>query len=309
MALENYLAEEIALDCTEGLLTRREALRRLGLLGLGATAAAALLAACGSDDNGGAAASTTLGASTTASTTASSTTVTPTTAPAAGAGQEVRFTGPSGELIGAFAAATSPKGAVLVIHENRGLTAHIRSIPPRLAADGYTALAVDLLSEEGGTASLASEGDATAALGRAPAERMIADLRAGLDELARRAPSAKLAVMGFCFGGGMTWQLLAAGEPRLAAAVPFYGPAPDAPDFSGSKGAAVLGIYAGLDTRVNGTRDTIEAALKAAGNVYELRTFDGADHAFFNDTGPRYNAEAAKAAYQAALDWFAAHLA
>ena len=70
-----------------------------------------------------------------------------------------------------------------MIHENRGLTPHIRSIPPRLAADGYTALAVDLLSEEGGTASLPSEGDATAALGNAPAERMIADLRAGLDEL------------------------------------------------------------------------------------------------------------------------------
>ena len=85
-------------------------------------------------------------------------------------------------------------------------------------------------------------------------------------------------------------------------------PAPDAPDFSGSKGAAVLGIYAGLDTRVNGTRDTIEAALKAAGNVYELKTFDGVDHAFFNDTGARYNSDAAKAAYQAVLVWFAAHL-
>ncbi len=79
---------------------------------------------------------------------------------------------------------TDPRGSVLVIHENRGLTDHIRSIPPRLAADGYNALAIDLLSEEGGTASMASEGDATAALGNAPAERMIADLRAGLDELA-----------------------------------------------------------------------------------------------------------------------------
>jgi carboxymethylenebutenolidase len=107
----------------------------------------------------------------------------------------------------------------------------------------------------------------------------------------------------------MTWQLLAAGEPRLAAAVPFYGPAPTAPDFSGSKGSAVLGIYAGLDNRVTGTRDTIESALKAAGNVYELRTFDGVDHAFFNDTGPRYDADAARAAYQAVLDWFTAHLA
>jgi carboxymethylenebutenolidase len=124
---------------------------------------------------------------------------------------------------------TSPQGAVLVIHEDRGLTPHIRSIPPRLAADGYTAMAIDLLSEEGGTASLPTEGDATAALGNAPAERMIADLRAGLDELGRQAPGAPMAVIGFCFGGGMSWQLLAAGEPRLAAAVPFYGPSRPVP--------------------------------------------------------------------------------
>jgi carboxymethylenebutenolidase len=271
-----------------------------------------LLAACGSDAGEGAASTTAATVATTATTSSaapSSTTAASTSPPSAATGEDVRFTGPNGELIGALASAANPKGAVLIIHENRGLTAHIRSIPPRLAADGYTALAIDLLSEEGGTASLPSEGDATAALGRAPAERMIADLRAGLDELARRAPGAKLAVMGFCFGGGMSWQLLAAGEPRLSAAAPFYGPAPASPDFSGSKGAAVLGVYAGLDTRVNGGRDTIEAALKTAGNVYELRTFDGVEHAFFNDTGARYNAEAARTAYQAVLDWFAEHLA
>ena len=193
---------------------------------------------------------------------------------------------------------------MLVIHENRGLTEHIRSIPPRLAADGYSALAVDLLSAEGGTASLPSEGEATAALGNAPVERLVADLRAGLDELQRRAPDAELAAIGFCFGGAMTWQLLAAGEPRLAAAVPFYGPLPDGADFSGSPSAAVLGIYAELDDRVNATSDAAEAALEAAGLEHELRTFEGVDHAFFNDTGPRYDADAAAEAYAAMLDWF-----
>src|SRR2546423_888511 len=89
-----------------------------------------------------------------------------------------------------------------------------------------------------------------AARAAAPADRLVADLRAGVDELERRAPRFKLAAVGFCFGGGLTWQLLAAGEPRLAAAVPFYGPAPENPDFSRSK-AAVLGIYAELDARVN----------------------------------------------------------
>ena len=320
MALKDYIAHEVALDCEEGFLTRREALRRLGLMGVTGAAAAALLAACGDDDDGAAPGSTstppasapspsTAGASTVAPTTAAATAAAPTTtAGAAVRGQEIRFAGPNGELIGVVATAATPQGAVLVIHENRGLTPHIRSIPPRLAADGYTALAIDLLSEEGGTASLPTEGDATAALGNAPTERMIADLRAGLDELERRAPGASMAVIGFCFGGGMSWQLLAAGEPRLGAAVPFYGPFPAGADLSGSPNAAVLGVYAGLDSRVNGTRDAAAAALTAAGLTHELRVFDGVDHAFFNDTGPRYDAAAATAAYQAMLDWFGQHL-
>ena len=196
-----------------------------------------------------------------------------------------------------------------MIHENRGLTTHIRSIPPRLAADGYTALAIDLLSEEGGTASLPARATPLRPSDRAPAERMIADLRAGLDELERQAPGAKLAVIGFCFGGGMTWQLVAAGEPRLSAAVPFYGPAPSDADFSGSPNVAVLGIYAENDSRVNASQDAARQALEAAGLVHEIRVFPGVDHAFFNDTGAALQRRAAAEAYQAMLDWFAQHLA
>ena len=107
----------------------------------------------------------------------------------------------------------------------------------------------------------------------------------------------------------MTWQLLAAGEPRLAAAVPFYGPVPSGASLADSPNAAVLGIYAGLDNRVNATKDSAEAALTEAGLTHELRVFDGVDHAFFNDTGPRYDADAAAQAYQAMLDWFGRHLA
>ena len=315
MALRDYIVQEVALDCEAGLLSRREALRRLGLLGVTAAAATALLAACGDDGDASSstsAAATSAGAAPSSAAAAESSTTPASSAggaPATAEGEEIRFSGPNGELIGVVAEADSPRGAVLVIHENRGLTPHIRSIPPRLAADGYTALAIDLLSEEGGTASLPTEGDATAALGNAPAERMIADLRAGLDELGRRTPGAKLATIGFCFGGGMTWQLLAAGEPRLAAAVPFYGPFPSGASVAGSPNAAVLGIYAGLDNRVNGTKDAAEAALTEAGLTHELRVFDGVDHAFFNDTGPRYDADAAAQAYQAMLDWFGEHLA
>jgi carboxymethylenebutenolidase len=115
-------------------------------------------------------------------------------------------------------------------------------------------------------------------------------------------------VIGFCFGGNLTWQLLAAGEPRLAAAAPFYGVPPANADFSGSK-AAVLAVYGELDSRVNATRDGAVAALEAAGLKHEVRTFQGADHAFFNDTGPRYNAAAATEAYQAVLDWFGTYVA
>ena len=315
MALRDYIVQEVALDCEAGLLSRREALRRLGLLGVTAAAATALLAACGDDGDASSstsAAATSAGAAPSSAPSAESSTTPASSAggaPATAEGEEIRFSGPNGELIGVVAEADSPRGAVLVIHENRGLTPHIRSIPPRLAADGYTALAIDLLSEEGGTASLPTEGDATAALGNAPPERMIADLRAGLDELGRRTPGAKLATIGFCFGGGMTWQLLAAGEPRLAAAVPFYGPFPSGANVAGSPNAAVLGIYAGLDNRVNGTKDAAEAALTEAGLTHELRVFDGVDHAFFNDTGPRYDADAAAQAYQAMLDWFGQHLA
>jgi len=106
----------------------------------------------------------------------------------------------------------------------------------------------------------------------------------------------------------MVWTLLAAGEPRLSAAVPFYGPLPDGADFSRSR-AAVLAIYAERDARVNASRDTATAALRAAEVTHEVVTFPDADHAFFNDTGQRYNATAASAAYQRVLDWFGRYLA
>ena len=298
MALRPYLIEEITRDCVAGALTRREAIRRLGLLGVSAATATTMLASAPASAR--AASGATLPPTDTAATGSS--------APLEEA-EEITFAGPEGDLIGVYSAAEAPNGAVLVIHENRGLTPHIRSIPPRLAADGYSALAIDLLSAEGGTASLPSEGDAQAALGNAPTERLVADLQAGLDELERRNPDSQLAVIGFCFGGGMTWQLLAAGDPRISAAVPFYGPFPEGGDLSGSSNAAVLGIYAELDDFVNPTMEAAEMALRAAGLEYELRTFVGVDHAFFNDTGRNYNADAAAAAYTAMLDWFDRHLA
>jgi len=196
---------------------------------------------------------------------------------------------------------------MLVIHENRGLNDHIRSVASRLAADGYASLAIDLLSEEGGSEAL-GEGNVQAALSQASTERLVGDMKVGIDELGRRVAAAKIGIVGFCFGGGMVWTLLDAGEPRLAAAIPFYGPAPDQPDFSGNV-AAVLGVYAELDGRVNASRESARAALVAAGLTHEIRTYPGVDHAFFNDTGPRYHAAQAAAAYTDMLAWLETNLA
>jgi carboxymethylenebutenolidase len=220
----------------------------------------------------------------------------------------VHFAGPAGELQGAWAEAGDPQGALLVIHENRGLTPHFFDLVGRFAGASYSALCVDLLSSQGGTGSLQDPAAAPTILADTPPEQLIADLQAGIDELEKRVPGAKVGVVGFCFGGGMTWNLLQAGEQRMSAAVPFYGPAPENPDFSTAK-AAVYAIYGEQDERVNATRERADAALKAAGLTYEIRTFAGAGHAFFNDTGPRYNAEAAKQAWQEVLDWFNQHLA
>jgi carboxymethylenebutenolidase len=163
------------------------------------------------------------------------------------------------------------------------------------------------LSEEGGTDSFSDPAQATAALSRVPPARFAADLSAGVAELKRRIRGKRVAALGFCFGGGMVWLLLASGEPRLAAAVPFYGSFPTDGDLSHSK-AAVLGIYGELDTRVNATRPAAKAALEAAGLEHELVTYEGANHAFFNDTGPRYHPVAAAAAYQRVLEWFETYL-
>jgi carboxymethylenebutenolidase len=291
---QRYLAEEIAEDHVDGLITRREALRRLGLLGLSVTAASSLISAFA--DQAGA---TTTGARPSRGSSpaaAAQTAALPT--------EPITFRGPRRvELLGAWAEADEPRGGVLVIHENRGLNDHIRSVAGRFAASGYSALAIDLLSREGGTDSFADPAQATAALSQVAPERFAADMTAGVTELMRRLHGRRLAVVGFCFGGGMVWLLLGSGEPRLAAAVPFYGPFPAGADLSGSK-AAVLGIYAGLDTRVNDTRPAAQAAVEAAGLEHEFVTFPDVNHAFFNDTGARYDPTAAAAAYERVLDWF-----
>lgn len=298
MAMRDYLIGEVALEHAEGHLSRREALRKLGLLGLSAVAASGVLAACAP-------------AQTPSSAAPAAPAPTPPKEPgydvgaAAARATPITFAGPAGEISAAYAAPDgTPKGALLVVHENRGLTDHFRAVTGRFSDDGYVVLTPDLLSRAGGTTAVS---DATAALGGIAAPDLVADLKAGLAELSRRHPGVPQAAMGFCFGGGMVWRLLDDGAPELAAAVPFYGPVPQNATFDGNR-AAVLAVYAEKDQRVNATRDAAEAALIAAGLTHEIVTVPGADHAFFNDTSPRFDPAAAAQMYRRVLDWYATHL-
>ena len=113
-------------------------------------------------------------------------------------------------------------------------------------------------------------------------------------------------MIGFCFGGGITWRVATA-LPTLKAAVPFYGPAPDLSQVPNIK-AAVLGVYAELDERIGAGIPDLEAALDAAGANYQINIYPGVNHAFHNDTGERYVEEQATQAWTDALAWFAEYV-
>src|SRR5205814_7384839 len=133
-------------------------------------------------------------------------------------------------------------------------------------------------------------------------------LSAGLDYLKTRGDILpnRLGAIGFCFGGGLTWRLITKRDD-IKAAVPFYGPNPPLEDVPKIK-AAVLGIYGANDTRITGSVPDLEAALKKAGVTYQIKIYDGANHAFHNDTGTSYNPDAAKDAWAKALAWLGGHM-
>ncbi len=224
--------------------------------------------------------------------------------------QMVQFPSGDTELMGYLArpAAEGTYPIVLVCHENRGLTPHIEDVTRRLAKAGYVGLAVDLLSREGGTRQVGDPDSVPGLLSGAPPERHVQDFQSGLAYVKQQAyaQADRVGMVGFCFGGGITW-LVAAGTPELRAAVPFYGP--PVPESEVPKiNAPVLAIYAERDNRINQTVPAIEAAMQQNGKTYQKIIYPGVDHAFHNDTGQRYNAEAAQAAWSETLAWFEQHL-
>jgi carboxymethylenebutenolidase len=222
--------------------------------------------------------------------------------------QNITYPGSSGEVKAYLA---RPKGGdqlpgIIVIHQNRGLNAHIDDVARRVALAGYVALAPDFMSPLGGTP--ADEDKAMQDFAKVQMPVAVADAVKAVAYLKSRPDATgKVGVVGFCWGGGMVNQL-AVSAPDLAAGVAYYGVAPPLDKVANIKAALILN-YAGLDDRVNATRPPYEEALKKAGASYTAYVYDGANHAFNDDTNAaRYNEAAAKLAWQRTLDFFNAKL-
>jgi carboxymethylenebutenolidase len=197
--------------------------------------------------------------------------------------------------------------AVIVIHENRGLNPHIQDVARRIGKAGFLALAPDMLSPLGGTPADADK--AVQMIGTLNAGETVARLAATVKYLAAQAESTgKVGVVGFCWGGGNVNALAAAGT-SLNAGVAYYGrqiPDADVPKIT----APLLLHYAALDERINAGIAAYEAALNANRKVYEKYMYEGANHAFNNDTNAaRYNKAAADLAWGRTIAFFKKHLA
>ena len=215
------------------------------------------------------------------------------------------YPGSSGKIKGYL---VKPKGAsgelpaAIVIHENRGLNAHIQDVARRVALLGYVALAPDLLSPVGGTPE--NEEQARAMIETLDSQQTVSNLKATLAYLQNRPDTtSKVGCVGFCWGGGATNQL-AVSAPDLAAAIAFYGLVPPTEAVPNIKSPLLL-HYAGLDERINQGIPTYEAALRAAGKDYTICLYGNVNHAFHNDTNEaRYNADAAKLAWERTMAFF-----
>ncbi len=333
---QRYLAEEFAEEYEQGRISRREALKLIASVTGSVVMANTILAACTPQEP------PTAGSSPAATSppldpteTPPNATHTPETQPTASespaesaaptselpesgtvspddpaieAGM-VAFPGEGATLM-AYLARPVGEGAypvVLVCHENRGLTAHIQDVTRRLAKTGYVALAVDLLSRQGGTETVGTA-NVPGALGNTPPDQFVQDFLSGWRYLQDQpfSHADRVGMVGFCFGGGVTW-LVATQMPELKAAVPYYGPHPPAGNVPNIN-APVLAIYAERDQRINQGIPTIEQAMAQHNKVYEKVIYPETDHAFHNDTGSRYAPDAAKDAWRRTLEWFGRYL-
>lgn len=196
--------------------------------------------------------------------------------------------------------------AVVVIHENRGLNAHIEDVARRAAKAGFLAIAPNALAPIGGTPS--NEDEARTKFQELKAENSLQNFINVFDYLkTRKDCNGNYGCVGFCWGGAMS-NSLAVNVPQLKAAVAFYGRQAATEDVPKINAALQL-HYGGLDERVNAGIPAFEEALKKNNKPYELYMYEGVNHAFHNDTAPtRYNEAAAKLAWQRSMDFFKKHI-
>ena len=224
--------------------------------------------------------------------------------------QRVEYASPNGygKMGGYLAEPAKPAGklpGVLVIHENRGLNPHIEDIARRLAVDNFVAFAPDALFPLGGYPG--DEDKAREVFPKLDQAKTREDFVTALAWLkARPETNGKVGAVGFCYGGGIV-NMLATRVPELAAGVPFYGSAPNVEDVPKIK-AAMLIQSAEVDERINASWPAYEAALKAANVRYERHQYPGTQHGFNNDTTPRYDAAAAKLAWERTVAHFNKYL-
>lgn len=217
----------------------------------------------------------------------------------------ITYPGASGEIT---ALLSRPKGetklpAVIVIHENKGLQPHIQEVNKRMAKEGFLAIAPDALSPLGGTPKEDVDAARTK-MRELDGAQTTKDFVAAVKYLnTHPLSSGKVGCTGFCWGGAMTNQV-AVNAPDLDAAVPYYGRQPAAEDVPKIK-AAIMAHYAGEDERINAGIEAFEKSLKEAGVEYQIFVYEGAQHAFNNDSNPsRYHKEAAQLAWKRTIGFF-----
>jgi carboxymethylenebutenolidase len=222
--------------------------------------------------------------------------------------EQITYPGVEGDMKAVLAKPKGKKklGAVVVIHENRGLNPHIIEVTKRMAAEGFLALGIDALSPLGGTPE--DENKGRELIGKLDAAKNLQNYLKGLEYLRKHKDgNGKTACIGFCWGGGMA-NKLAVNDPKLNAAVAYYGAQVKAEEVPQIK-ASVMLHYGGLDERINAGIPAYEAALKVNNIDYKVFVYEGVNHAFNNDTSPtRYNEAAAKLAWQRTIDLFKAKI-
>jgi carboxymethylenebutenolidase len=224
----------------------------------------------------------------------------------------VQFTSPGGNV---NAYVSRPKdgrnlGTVIVIHENRGLIGHIKDVARRFAKDGFAAIAVDCMSRIGGSDKWNGSDEATKEIQKVNGTMVAEDLSAAVAYMKKQNyVNGKIGVVGYCWGGGQSLNF-ATKCKDLNAAVVYYGRNPDPLDSVANIPCAVLGNYAADDPNIMPGVEPLKAALAKAGKSFDCKVYEGAKHAFNNNTNAdRYHPEAAKDAWARTAGFFKKNLA